>query len=85
MAFTTASLVQVLAAATIPLIFLGILASRAMARRAVKWKQVRMMTVLMLAPAVVIFGVRGLLSKWMALASAAIVVISALLLGSGGD
>lgn len=85
MAYTTASLVQMLIAATIPLVFLGVLFNRVIARRKMKWKQVKMTTVLMLAPAVVLFGVRGILPKWMALGSGLVIVALALMVSSNND
>lgn len=85
MALSVAVIVQLVAVASIPVIFLGMLFSRLSLRQSFKWRQAKMTALLSLAPVLVVFGVRGLLSRWMALLGALVVVVAALLVGSGGD
>lgn len=85
MALSMALIIQVAAVASIPVIFIGMLFSRMSLRKSFKWRQAKMTALLSLAPVLVVFAVRGLLSKWMALIGALVVVVAALFVGSGRD
>ncbi|MFB6138641.1 MAG: hypothetical protein ABEJ42_09965 [Halobacteriaceae archaeon] len=83
--FTQAQWIQLLAVLSVPALFLTMLFARTTAGASFKWKQVRMVAVVALAPVVIVLVVRNLITTWMALGSLAVLAVLFLLVNSSGD
>lgn len=74
---TSTLLIQLLAAGTIPLVFVGLLAARTSRGKSLRTKQFKMIVILSLPPALVALAMQGILTGWMTVGAVALVAIIA--------
>lgn len=82
MVFTAPFIVQVVAALTIPVIFLGFYLNRQSVKKSFTWKHTQMALLLSMGPVLAILAVRDLLTQWIAVGAILLVVVAAFILGS---
>lgn len=76
---TSTLLIQLVAGATVPLVFIGLFASRLSRHKSFRTAQLKMAFILSFAPLLVVLAVEGLLTGWMALAGVVLIAILALI------
>lgn len=76
---TSTLLIQLIAAGTIPLVFIALAASRMSRQKSLRTKQFKMIVILSLTPALVVIALEGALSGWMTLGGIGLIAVIALI------